>query len=87
MTLSVVRTTATGRSTMDSSGSVARSSPVAYRWNGLSRYVPVLPTMSMRSMPNSTPSAYLCLDSSRLRNGVISGPGRPGYVVMPASMT
>jgi hypothetical protein len=47
----------------------------------------VLPTMLIRSMANSVPGAYAARDASRVRCGVICGPGKPGYVVMPSVMT
>src|SRR5258705_12561708 len=42
--------------------------------------------MSILPMWNSTPGAYRPREASRLRKSQMSGPGKPGYVVMPCSM-
>src|SRR5512141_2374297 len=42
--------------------------------------------MSIFPIWNSTPGAYRPREASRLRKSQMSGPGRPGYVVMPCSM-
>ena len=44
-------------------------------------------TMLTRSMANSVPGALGFRESSRVRCGVTSGPGSPGYVFIPAVMT
>src|SRR5258705_8583199 len=42
--------------------------------------------MSILPMWNSPPGAYRPREASRLRKSQMSGPGKPGYVVMPCSM-
>ena len=67
------------------SGSPARSHPSRKRCAGVSRYVPVLATMSMRPIWNSVPGAYVACESSKDRWSAMAGAGRPGYVTVPSS--
>ena len=59
-------TTNVATSATASNGTVDRSPPSANRWNGLSRYVPVLPTMVTWSIWKSVP--LLSRYCSRVRN-------------------
>src|SRR5438876_4857296 len=47
-------------------------------------YVPVLATISIFPMWNSTPGAYRSRDAVRLRKSQMMGLGRPGYVIIPS---
>ena len=76
-----------GTSATRSRARPVRSWPSAKRWNGTSRYVPVLVHIVTSPIWNVMPGPYTCSAASRVRWSAIVGAGRPGYVVIPAVMS